>query len=58
MKAIKKSYIVPESAAMQVLEAMCPIMKLSGATGGAGDNQGTEDEVNSQLGLAPGRKPF
>jgi len=56
---LKKAYIVPESAAMQVLEPITPIMGLSGVGEGAGDNNGTEDEVNSQLGTAPGRrKPF
>lgn len=56
----KKAYIVPESATMQVLEPITPIMGgLSGAGEATGDNTGSESEVNSQLGMAPGRrKPF
>lgn len=47
----KKAYIVPESAAMQVLEPMLPIMELSGAKGA---NDATDAEYE-----APGRrKPF
>ncbi len=49
---LKKAYIVPESAAMQVLEPMLPIMELSGAAGA------TDPDDNSDP-HAPGRrKPF
>lgn len=54
---IKKIYIVPESAVMQVLEPILPIMGLSGANG-AYDVNKTEEEVLGDLGGAPARKPF
>ena len=52
----KKTYIVPESAAMQVLEPITPIM---GGLSGAGEGKGDATTTDDDLKMAPGRrKPF
>ena len=58
MTNCKKSYVVPESAAVQVLESVflmkAGTLELSGATG-AGD---ADDDPNNVVWGAPKRRPF